>query len=91
MSDTLGSNATPESKLRFSFEELYAAGKRLGPVESSLKSPTTTFEALQRRADELVRRVDQRKARRITALRTCAAAMIVCGAALLLASSDRLK
>ncbi len=86
MSEVLGSNASPESTLRFSVDDLYAAGVRLGPVESTMQPPTTTFEELHRRAEDLLRRIDGRKARRIALFRGCALAIAICGAAAFLGS-----
>jgi hypothetical protein len=83
MSEILGSNVTPEATLRFSVEDLYAVGKRLGPLESALTPPTTTFEELHRRAEGLLRRIDERKARRIKSLHICGVLLIVLGVAIL--------
>ena len=91
MSDALGSNIAPESMLRFSFDELNSAGKRLGPVKSTLTPPKTTFEELQRRANALLRRAHEREARRLTLQRTCAIALIAFGALLLTVSSSSVE
>jgi hypothetical protein len=80
MSEIVGLNVAPESTLRFSAEELYAAGSRLGLVESTMQSPKTTFEDLQRRAEELDRRIGQRKVQTMNLFRRLAFAISVFGA-----------
>lgn len=86
MSEILGSNASPESTLRFSADDLYAAGVRLGPVESVMQPPATTFEELHRRAEDLLRRIDDRKARKIVLFRGGVLTIAICGAAAFLGS-----
>jgi hypothetical protein len=50
-----------EDALRFSVDNLYAAGVRLGKIESSMLPPRTTFEELLQRAGALDRRIAERK------------------------------
>jgi hypothetical protein len=54
-------DSSPESWLRFSCDDLYAAGVRLGRIESSMASPRTTFEELLKRAQELDERIACRR------------------------------
>ena len=83
MSEIFGSDATPESTLRFSVDKLYAAGASLGIIESSMSQPKTTYEDLERRAEGVLRRIAERQARRVNLFRRCfLAASIFCAAAL---------
>jgi hypothetical protein len=86
MSNVFGSDVTPESTLRFSVEKLYAAGATLGIIESSMSQPKATFEELERRAEDLLHRMDDRKIRRITSIRILSLAVSVCGVAVFLRS-----
>jgi hypothetical protein len=56
MSSTPDSAFDPSATMRFCFDELRAAGQRLGQIESSLPPPSTTFEELHRRAAEIDRK-----------------------------------
>jgi hypothetical protein len=76
----------PNTALRFSADELYNAGQRLGPVTSPLEPPETTFEEFQRRAKELDTRTQERDCRWRHALRTFAATMLVLSAVTLIGS-----
>jgi hypothetical protein len=86
MSEIVGSNVAPEFTLRFSVEDLHAAGVHLGSVESNMHTPKVTFEGLQRRAEDLFSRADERRRRKRTLQRSFALAMVICGGVALFGS-----
>jgi hypothetical protein len=74
------------SNLRFSFDELRAAGERIGDVVSCMPPPTTTFEELYKRAKVLDQRILQRE-RSIVRLRLFAACVAFFGIAVLVSTA----
>jgi hypothetical protein len=62
MSEIFGSNVAAESTLRFTVADLYAAGKRLGPVEGATAPSKTTFEDPKPRCEDVLGQIDERKA-----------------------------